>query len=101
MNYSHMTAKVLYRAAEIVEQGPWVQYSGLVIDGTETEVCALGALQRAAHELRWSYAPARAVFLFAHRAESVSLLNDEPGRTQTEVADALRAAASLSERSDA
>lgn len=93
--------EVLARAADIIQQRGWHQ--GWFIDRDTGAVCCVGAIRiaggltatpiydrdAAAHDLVLN-ARSR---MFGHLKRSVSVWNDEPGRTQAEVVAALRAAA--------
>ena len=89
----HMTAKVLRRAAEIVDQG-WCQVSFHRGD----KHCLVGALLRAGQEIHGTYDnvhihPAVEYVALAIGHRTPMCWNDERGRTADEVADALRRAA--------
>jgi hypothetical protein len=103
------TAKVLYRAAELVDQG-WCQTvtardaAGRICRPTSaraTRWCLMGAVRQAAEEADVSRARAQVIIavapLFTELGLHPAAWNDAPERTADEVAAVLRRAAAWAE----
>jgi hypothetical protein len=103
----HMRAKVLRRAAELIElPDAWIQGASVADESGQTlwcefgspraaKWCAAGAINTAGHQIGVDLATIDAALMALLRSLGGSILefNDAPERTADEVAAALRAAA--------